>query len=105
MQSTGSPVIAPMQHAHARRILGRRQRVEQDVQRQQHQAEADRDAAEVLDARARRRCGTRSGRCMNSTGATRRDVERQHLDDQRGADIGAEHDGERRHQADQAFRR
>ena len=50
------------QHAHARRVLGRRQRVEQDVQRQQHQAEPDGDAAEVLDARARARCGRRPGR-------------------------------------------
>ena len=33
----------------------------------------------------------------------RGDVERQHLNDQRGADIGAEHDRERRHEADQAF--
>ena len=33
------------------------------------------------------------------------DIERQDLHDQRGADIGAEHDGERRHQADQAFGR
>ena len=41
------------QHAHARRVLRRRQRVEQDVQRQQHQAEPDRDAADILDARAR----------------------------------------------------
>ena len=41
------------QRAHRRRVLGRRQRVEQDMQREQHQAEADRDASEVLDARAR----------------------------------------------------
>lgn len=36
MQSTGSAVIAFMK-TRARRVLGRRQRVEQDVQRQQHQ--------------------------------------------------------------------
>ena len=50
------------QRAHRRRLLGRRQRVEQDVQRQQHQAEADGDAADILDAGARRRCGRRRGR-------------------------------------------
>ena len=38
-------------------------------------------------------------------GRDRGDVERQHLNDQRGADIGAEHDRERRHQADQSFGR
>ena len=40
---------------------------------------------------------------MNRTGASADDIERQDLDDQRGADIGAEHDRQRRHQADQAF--
>jgi hypothetical protein len=37
----------------AGRIFGGCERVEQDMQRQQHQAEADRDAAEVLDPRPR----------------------------------------------------
>ena len=41
------------EHAHARSVLRRRQRIEQDMQRQQHQAEPDKDAADVLDARAR----------------------------------------------------
>ena len=88
--------------AHAGRILRRRQRIEQDVQRQQHQAEADGDAAEVLDARARAAAeGDEAEDEQNRRGGS--DVERQHLDDQRGADIGAEHDRERRDQADEAF--
>ena len=90
------------QHADARRVLGRRQRVEQDVQRQQHQPEADRDAAEILDARTRT---VAEGEQADDEQHRRHrgDVERQHLHDQRGADIGAEHDGKRRHQRDQAF--
>ena len=39
--------------ADAGRVFGGCQRVEQDMQRQQHQAEADRDAADVLDPRPR----------------------------------------------------
>ncbi|MEH2607221.1 hypothetical protein V1277_006598 [Bradyrhizobium sp. AZCC 1588] len=82
----------------------RRQRIEQDVQRQQHQAEADKDAADVLDARARP--GAKGDQANDEQ--HRRDggdVERQDLHDQRGADIGTEHDGERRHQADEPVRR
>ena len=92
------------EHAHARRIFGRRQRVEQDVQRQQHQPEPDRDAADILDARARP--GAEGDQADDEQdGGDGGDFERQDLHDQRGADIGAEHDGKRRHQADQAFRR
>ena len=92
------------EHAHARRILGRRQRVEQDMQRQQHQAEPDRDAADVLDARARPAAeGDQADDEQHRRDGG--DIERQDLHDQRGADIGAEHDRKRRHQADQAFRR
>jgi hypothetical protein len=89
------------QRPHRRRLFGRRQGVKQDMQRQKRQAEPDGDAAERLgeaaaagaegdepdDEQRRRDCGN---------------IERQELHDQRGADIGAEHDGERGHQADHA---
>ena len=90
--------------AHARRVLRWCQRVEQNVQRQQHQAETNRDAADVLDARAR----TAAERDQAENEEDRRgggDVERQDLNDQGGSDIGAEHDRERRNQTDQPFRR
>ncbi len=70
------------------------------MQRQQHQAEADKDAADVLDARARPAAeGDEAD--DEQHGRDGGDVERQHLHDQRGADIGAEHDRERGHQADE----
>ena len=47
MQSTGSPRDGAEQHAHRRRLFGGRQGVEQDVQRKQHQAKADGDAAQT----------------------------------------------------------
>ena len=87
---------------HAGCVFGRRQRVEQNMQRQQHQAEADRDAADVLDARARAAAEGDEADDEQDRGHGG-DVERQDLDDQRRADIGAEHDRQRRHQADQAF--
>ena len=91
------------EHAHARRVLRRRQRIEQDMQRQQHQAEPDKDAADVLDARARPAAeGDQAD--DEQHGRHGGDVERQDLHDQRGADIGAEHDGERGHQADEPLR-
>ena len=88
--------------AGAGRIFRRRQRIEQDMQRQQHQSEPDRDAADVLDARPRAaaegdEADDEQHRCDGG------DVERQNLHDQRGADVGPEHDRQRRHQADQAF--
>ena len=72
------------------------------MQRQQHQAEPDRDPADILDPRARA-AAERNETDDEQDGRGRGDVERQHLNDQRGADIGAEHDRERRHQADQPF--
>jgi hypothetical protein len=92
------------EHAYARGILCRRQRIEQDMQRQQHQAEANQDAADVLDARAGP-AAERDQAENEQHGRDGGDIERQDLHDQRGADIGAEHDGKRRHQADQALRR
>ena len=74
------------------------------MQRQQHQAEPDRDAADVLDARARAAAeGDQADDKENRRDGG--DIEGQDLHDQRGPDIGAEHDGQRRNQADQAFGR
>ena len=90
------------QRAHRRRLFGGRQRVEQDVQSEQRQAEADGDAAERLGQAAA--AGAESDQPDDEQHRRdRRDVERQQLHDQRGADIGAEHDGERGHQADDAI--
>ncbi len=91
------------EHAHRRRLLGRRERVDQDMERQQHQAEADRHPAEILDARSRP-AAERHQAEHEQDRRDGRDVERQHLDDQRGADIGAQHDRHRGDQADEAFR-
>ena len=92
------------ENADARRILGGRQRIQQDVQRQQHQAEADQHAADILDPRARP--GAESDEAEDEeNGRDRGDVEREHLNNERGADIGAQHDGKCRHEADQTFRR
>ena len=44
--SSGSPVMAPSSVRTAGACSAGRERVEQDMQREQHQAEADRDAAE-----------------------------------------------------------
>ena len=77
----------------------------EQVEREQHQPEADRDAAEVLHSacpRPRRKASTPAA---ISTGKTSVDVEGEHLHDQRRADIGAEHHGERRHKLDRAERR
>ena len=91
------------EHADTRRVLRRRQRIEQDMQRQQHQTEPDKDAADVLDARARPAAeGDQADDEQHRRDGG--DVERQDLHDQRGADIGAEHDGERGDEADEPLR-
>jgi hypothetical protein len=47
--STGSPAIAA-KYTHAGSVLGRRQRVQQDMQGQQHKTEANRHPAQVVGA-------------------------------------------------------
>ena len=42
---------------------------------------------------------------MNNAGATAEMLNEEHLDDQRGSDICAQHDGKRRHEAHKAIRR
>ena len=92
------------QRAHRRRVLGRRERVEQDMQREQHQAEPDRHPAEVLDPRARAAAeGDEADDEQHRRAAG--DVERQQLHDQRRADIGAEHDRKRRNERRPCLRR
>jgi len=88
------------QHANAWRILRRRKRIEQDMERQQHQAQADRDAPEILEAGARP--AAEGNQTQNKK--DRRNgcyIEREHLNNQRGADIGAQHDRKRRHRTDE----
>src|SRR6266404_3763755 len=90
------------ENAHAGRIFSRRQRIEQDMQRQQHQAETDRDPTDVLDARARAAAeGDQAENGENGSGGG--NVERQDLNNQRGPNIRTEHDCKRRHQTDQTF--
>ena len=74
------------------------------MQRQQHQAETDRDSAYVLDPRLRAAAKRHQPENEKDRGG-RGDVEGQDLNDQRGPEIGAEHDRKRRDQTDQAFRR
>ena len=100
-QSTGSLVIA----ASSARTLGAfsagasvSSRMCRD---KQHQADADRDAPE---SRVRRPPPRLNADDTNQEQDRRHrgDVERQRLDDERRADIGAEHDGQRRHEIDRA---
>jgi hypothetical protein len=74
------------------------------MERQQHQTKADKDAADVLDAGA----GTTAERHQSDHEEDRRgggNIERQHLNDQRGSNVCAKHDRERRNKADETFRR
>ena len=96
MHITGSPVMAPAARARSVR-LGGRERIEQDVQRQQHQAEPDGDATEVLDPAAGAAAEGDDARDEQDR-RRRGDVERKKLHDERRPDVGAEHDRQRRHQ-------
>ena len=82
-------------------LVGRRAASSNWCKRHQHQAEADQHPAEIARCRRwpRRNISTP---IRISAGATSAHVEGQDLDDQRGADVGAEHDGERRDQVDEA---
>jgi hypothetical protein len=86
------------------RVLRRRKAVDQDVQREEGEAEADRDAAEILDAGASP-AAERQESDDEQDRRRGRHIEGENLNDQRRADVGAEHDGERGHQRDHAFRR
>jgi hypothetical protein len=92
------------QGAERGRGLHRRERLHQHVQRQQHEAEADRDAAEVARAGAR---GVAEGGHAGQHQHRRQpaEVEGQDLHDQRRAHIRAQHRGQRMGQPDRACRR
>lgn len=82
-------------------ILGWCQCVEQDVQRQQHQPDPDRDAAEIArpGLATALECDDADQKQQRCHG---RDIERERLNDQRRADVRPEHDGERRSKIDRA---
>lgn len=82
-------------------VLELRHELQQLVQRREHQAEADEHAAEIVRP-ARRLAPEHQDAHQDERRRDGADVERQHLDDQRGADVGAEHHRQRRHQRDQA---
>ena len=89
------------QVAHRRRMLARADRLGEQMQRQKHQPEPDRNATEILEARAAAAPeGEDADRDQHRE--DQRDVEGEHLHDQRGADIGAEHDGKGRDELDGA---
>ena len=78
-----------------RRFAHRRRGEQDQPQRQQHQPEPDRDPAEPVVARP---LGAVVGDHADQDQDRRQpvEVERQHLGDQRAAEVGAEHDRERR---------
>ena len=79
------------------RIWG--QKLDELMEGHQQKAEADEHAPEV--ARASRSTPEHQNTDQDQGGRHFCDVEGQHLDDEGRSDIGAEHDGERRHQIDQ----
>ena len=97
---TGSVSMAPSSSLQARHVLVRGEQAEKLVQGHQHQADADRRSAEV--ARRRRRATEQDDADQDQRRRDLGDVEGQRLDDQRRADVGAEHHRQRRRQIDEA---
>ena len=87
------------EHPQARHVLVWREQIDELVQGHQHQAKPDQHATEVT--RAGRGAAEHQQADQDQRRGNLGDVERQHLHDQRGADIGAEHDGKRGHQIDE----
>ncbi len=88
------------QHSEARHVLVGRDDRQQQLQREQHQPEPDKDPAEIAGARLQALAEQDDA----DQHEERRDpphVERHDLHDQGRAEIGAEHDRERRHQIHQ----
>ena len=76
------------------RAFGGHQCAQKNVQRQQHECDADEHPAQVARAGSAAALeGDHAGH--QEHGRHHRDIERQHLHDQRGADIGTEHRRER----------
>jgi len=88
------------QQTQARHVLKGGQHRKKQLQGKEHQPEAYRHTAEI----ARPACeaaAKQNDADQHKQRGDACDVERQQLHDQRGADIGSEHDRERRHQIDQ----
>jgi hypothetical protein len=83
--------------AHDRRVLGRREADQQDVQGQQHQTEADGNTSAVLDAGLGSEAEGQEADHEQDR-SRRRDIERKRQDDQRGSDIRPQHDRQGRDQ-------
>ena len=84
----------------ARHVLVRREQVDKLMQGHQHQAKPDQHATEVT--RAGRGAAEHQHADQDERRGNLGDVERQHLHDERGADIGAEHDGKGGNQIDES---
>jgi hypothetical protein len=84
-----------------RGVLERFKQGEHLVEREDHQAEADEDAAEVVQHGAAVAAEEQDAE-EDQGRREQRDVEGQDGDDERGADIGAEHDGHGGDEADKA---
>ncbi len=83
-------------------LVGRDDRQEL-LQGEQHQPKPDRDPAEIMRPRLPA-VAEQDDPDQHETRRRQADIEGQELHDQRGAEIGAEHDGERRHQIDEPAR-
>ena len=97
--SSGCVADRAEEQPQARDVLIGRQQGDEIVQRHQHQAETDQDTAEIP-----RPGGGAAEHQQADQDQGRRDlgdIEGQDLDDEGRADIGAQHDGERRHELDQ----
>ena len=81
-------------------FLRRTDGLAEEMEGEKHQAEADGAAAEVVDAR-RPPAAESDEASGDKQGEDQSDVEGEHLNDQRRADIGAEHHRQCRHQVDQ----
>ncbi len=90
----------PQQEAQARLILIWGHEGQELAQRHEHQAEPDQHAAEI--ARGCRGAAKQQHAEEDQRSRGRRSVEGEELNDQRGADIGAEHHGQGRHEVDEA---
>ena len=89
------------QFVNLRCLLGRRQRIEENVPGQKHQAEADRDPPQVPGA-STSSSPERNDPDQKQYGCDSGDVEREYLNYECRTDIRAQHDRQRRNQGDEA---
>ena len=90
--------------AHDGRVLRRCQRLEQDVKGQEQEPEADRDPAEIARAGLAAAFEGDDAERQEDRGC-QGDVEGEHLDDEGGADVRPQHDGEGWYQRHEPARR